>query len=56
MKLSKLKLAMLAMLLSVTSFAQNGRITARFSDVPLSKAIAIIEESGPTLFSMILAR
>ena len=45
MKQNKLKLTILAMLLSVVSFAQNGRITASFSNIPLSKAIEIIERS-----------
>ena len=43
MKHYKLKLTVVAMLLAIVSFAQNGRITASFSNVPLSKAIEIIE-------------
>ena len=50
MKQNKLKLTILAMLLSVVSFAQNGRITASFSNIPLSKAIEIIERSGSYSF------
>ena len=46
MKPIKLKLTIVAMLLSVVAFAQNGRITASFSNVPLSKAIEIIEKTG----------
>ena len=38
MKYNKLKLTVVAMLLSFAAVAQNGRITANFSDVPLSKA------------------
>ena len=44
MKHNKLILTAVAMLLSFVALAQTGRITASFSNVPLSKAMQVIEE------------
>lgn len=46
MKPNKLKLTVIALLLAIVSYAQNGHITASFSNIPLSKAIEIIEGQG----------
>lgn len=46
----KLRLTFVTMLVSVLSFAQNGRINANFSNITLLKAIEIIEKASPYSF------
>ena len=50
MKHNKLILTVVAVFLSLSSFAQTGRITANFSNVPLSKAIEVIEGASSYTF------
>ena len=50
MKHNKLILTVVAALMSFVSFAQNGRITASFSNIPLSRAMAVIEEASAYSF------
>ena len=50
MKHNKLILIVVPVFLSLSSFAQTGRITANFSNVPLSKAIEVIEGASSYTF------
>ena len=50
MKHNKLILTAVAMLLSFVALAQTGRITASFSNVPLSKAMEVIEGASAYSF------